>query len=176
MLLMGGNAQKVKLWWTQPLCCRLSVNSCWFWMQATMCFALAQDERREEKSALSCCLCVGTSTLITEMHSLFRPAWKLCQSPHCVASEENDRLDKPTGWSCIMIPAPLEQRATHTWTKIKTAAIIGNWPSVYVLCSTSRFPPSYYILPFSSGFAIILTQIPSLLKENAIHQWKMWFV
>lgn len=65
---------------------------------------------KEEKSAISCCLSVGTSKLITEMHSLSPPGPGPQQSLHSVVSEASDRLDKQIGWSWIMRPASLQSK------------------------------------------------------------------
>lgn len=46
---------------------------------------------KEEKSAISCCLSVGISKLITEMHSLSPPGPEAPRrTPHSVASEERE--------------------------------------------------------------------------------------
>lgn len=73
---MEGKAILVRLWWLQPFSHRLSITSSCLWRQPTMSCTLSPV--REEKPALSCCLSVGISKLITEMHSFFRLGSETC--------------------------------------------------------------------------------------------------
>lgn len=84
---------------------------------------------KEEKSAISCCLSVPTSKLITQMHISLRPR---ALSAFSQCSVWTERQAGHTGWSWIMRPASDQEpiQPNLDINKNRTAAVTGNEPSV----------------------------------------------